>query len=303
MTPVLADVAQNLADAERLVRRAAAQGAELVALPEFFTSAMAFHPAIPDAVEPFDGRPLQTLRHLAASTGATIGGSFLAWRDGDVYNTFTVATPDGAVFRHDKDAPTFVENCYYRSGSDDGILNDAPPRLGAALCWELIRTRTAVRLLDRADLVIGGSCWWQRSDRNPAVNLAVLENAPRTLARLLGVPVVHASHAGSFEGGTVTTRDFAKRAFHYLGETQIVDGDGTVLARLSAADGEGIIAADVVAAVRRSERLPVPARFWIPAMPDGWDEAWRTSLRRDHEYYLEHARPRVAARLGGGGRR
>jgi predicted amidohydrolase len=165
------------------------------------------------------------------------------------------------------------------------------------LCWEFIRTATVARLLDRVDIVIGGSCWWQRSDTDSAANLAILRTAPQTFARLLGVPVVHASHAGPFEGGTVSTRDVTRRPFHYLGETQIVDGTGMVLARLSETDGEAVVIADITPEVVTAARPPVPDRFWIPEMPEGWDDAWRASLAHDREYYLEHTRPALLSRL------
>lgn len=52
------------------------------------------------------------------------------------------------------------ENCYYIGGSDDGILETTAGNIGVALCWEFMRTRTVRRLLNRVDLVVGGSCWW-----------------------------------------------------------------------------------------------------------------------------------------------
>jgi predicted amidohydrolase len=299
MTPLIADVPHNLAAAERLVRDAIGQGAALIVLPEFFTSGMAFHPDMAGAVEPFDGRPAQMLIRLARESGASIGGSFLAWRSGHARNTFVLARPDGTIAYHDKDHPTFLENCYYEGGYDAGLMASGDLRVGAALCWEFIRTQTAARLLNRVDLVVGGSCWWQRADQDAADNLAVLQGAPHTFARLVGVPVVHASHAGSFEGGTVTTRDFRLRRFRYLGETQIVDAEGTVLARLSEADGEGVVLATITPGPSPSPRQALPSRFWIPALPPGWDTAWRTSMDRDHDYYLDHTRPHLLRRLTG----
>ena len=55
MSAKLGEVEANCAAAERLVREAFAEGARWVVLPEFFTSAMAFHPSLLAAARPADG--------------------------------------------------------------------------------------------------------------------------------------------------------------------------------------------------------------------------------------------------------
>jgi hypothetical protein len=50
-----ADVEANLKRAEELLDKAFAMGCEMVILPEFFTSAVAFHPDMLNAALPFDG--------------------------------------------------------------------------------------------------------------------------------------------------------------------------------------------------------------------------------------------------------
>ena len=47
---------------------------------------------------------------------------------------------------------------------DDGVALSPIGPVGAGWCWELIRTRTAARLLNRAHLVVSGSCWWTLPD-------------------------------------------------------------------------------------------------------------------------------------------
>jgi len=73
------------------------------------------------------------LRRLAKEGGAAVGGSFLAQRGRDTYNTFALALPDGeTVLTHDKDIPSnTTEAMNYRWGEDDGVfltpgLTDAP---------------------------------------------------------------------------------------------------------------------------------------------------------------------------------
>ena len=136
MTAELANVDVNLLKAERLTHLAFERGARWVVLPEFFTSAMAFHPDMTKAIEPLDGRPTELLCRLAREGNAFVGGSFLAWRNGNAYNSFVLALPNGTTLRHDKDYPSYWEACYYLGGSDEGVLRTPDGNVGVALCFE-----------------------------------------------------------------------------------------------------------------------------------------------------------------------
>ena len=103
MTAELANVEANMSKAERLTRLAFDRGARWVILPEFFTSAMAFQPDMANATHRVDGPPAHLLRKLAREGKAFVGGSFLAWRDGNAYNSFILALPDGSTLWHDRD--------------------------------------------------------------------------------------------------------------------------------------------------------------------------------------------------------
>jgi len=244
------NVAANLRKAELLLEEALQKGAKLAILPEFFTSAVGFHPDILRVALPLEGPAYALMKGAAQKYQAYVGGSFICRRGEDNYNTFMLVFPDGGYVTHDKDLPTMWENCYYIGGSDDGILETPIGKAGAALCWEYVRTQTARRLVGKVDIVIGGTCWWDLprgqgflsslSDRNRQI----LYETPQKFAQLVGAPVVHASHAGKFSCKTPYLPLPYKSV--YLGETQIVDGTGAILARLSHMEGEGVITADIV---------------------------------------------------------
>src|SRR3954471_15834373 len=186
----LGDVERNLAECERLVRAAVREGAELVALPEFFTTGAAFLPELADAAIAPDGAATALLTRLARDEGIWVGGSFLCRDpDGDVRNAFLLAGPGGELLgRHDKDLPTMWENALYVGGADDGVIDAGPFTAGAAVCWEFMRSQTARRLAGRVDVVIGGSNWWSVpawppraiSRRLQAANSATAVRAPAT---------------------------------------------------------------------------------------------------------------------------
>jgi len=304
MTPRLGDLQSNLSQAEKLVREAQRRGAQWIVLPEMFTSAAAFHPDILGTIQPLDGAPAQMMRRLAREGGSIIGGSFLASRDGEVYNSFLLVTPDGRVVRHDKDQPTYWENCFYRGGQDDGVLPTPIGGVGSALCWELIRSRTMRRLRGKVRLVLGASCWWTLSDEVAADhplrvdNLRMLQAAPVHCARMLGVPVVHAAHAGRFNG--FFSPDLPDVAYdsRYLGEAMIVDADGAILARRDAREGAGLAIADIGLPRRPTPSMPIPEAFWMPPqMPQAWKDSWERWLVSGADYYDQVTKPYL--RTGG----
>jgi predicted amidohydrolase len=290
-------VARNLASAEALAGEAFRSGAQWVILPEFFPSAVAFTTAMLSAWQPLEGPSLQLMRRLARKHDGVVGGSFIAKSGHDCFNSFLLVFPNGQYFRHDKDLPTMWENSYYIGGSDDGILGTPTGSVGVALCWELIRSQTARRLLGRVDLVVGGSCWWDlRFPVSPeyAEDQArlrdLLRNAPANLARMLGVPVVHASHAGEFEGLT-PGNESVPYVSRYLGESQITNGNGQVLARMTYEDGEGVITADVTPGRVAETSAPIPDNFWIGELPLVATKAWEYLNPLGRQYYATTVRP------------
>ncbi len=298
MKAKLGDAPANLASAKRLVTEAFKSGAEWVILPEFFPTAVAFHPSLIHADLPADGEPFRLLLDLAVQNRGVVGGSFIARSGNDAVNRFVLAFPDGTFRTHDKDIPTMWENCYYVGGHDDGVLDTPKGPVGAALCWEFVRTATAKRLLNRVGFVVGGSCWWTLPEtRLPGFPqslkdevLTLMRDTPGRMARILGVPVIHAAHAGEFSGRMPLIPGFPFRS-HLLGETQICDEDGQILARMSYEDGEGFITAHIEPQTNPRVREGIPAGFWIPRIPWRIRMVWTYQNLHGRWYYRLKTRP------------
>lgn len=262
----LGNVDYNLELCERMADRAAADGAEWIVLPEFFSTGVAFKPDLNQTAAAPDGAPTQLLLALARRHGAHVGGSTLVRDDdGHVRNAFILAGPDGEILgRHDKDLPTMWENALYVGGTDAGRIEAGSMTVGVALCWELMRTQTAARLAGQVDLVVGGSGWWSIPEW-PLMSGAERRNArrattaPAVFARHVGAPVVHGAHAGEFTcpfpATPVTYRG------HCEGGAQICDAEGNVLAFRGRDEGNGVVVADVEPT--RSQGVPASDRFWL----------------------------------------
>jgi predicted amidohydrolase len=280
----VANIPHNLEQAQQLVEEAFSKGAQWVVLPEFFPTAMAFVPAMLQGAIPFDGPAQDLLVGAARKHGGYVGGSFISIDEEDHtrrHNTFILAGPDGRCSIHQKDIPTWWENGYYLPGNDDGVLDAGGYRVGSVLCWEFTRWRTPKRLLGKTDFVLGSSCWWgmfetpvfkkigeklQQHEFNTIYKIAM-----RRMARLLGVPVVHAAHAQPFRGNTPLI------PFPYIsilqGESQITDAYGNIVARRTFEEGAGVITAEIdPSPVSPSD--PLGDGFWIDIKPWPFLAAW-----------------------------
>jgi hypothetical protein len=150
-------------------------------------------------------------------------------------------------------------------------------------------------------MVVGGSGWWTAPDSVPAdnpfrKNLEIMKETPGRFARMLGVPVVHAAHAGGFVGRSWPTEG-STYASHFLGEAQIVDGKGGILARMSREDGEGIISAEISFGPIAETPEPIPDRYWIADFSEQTYRQWESNLRTGNAYYFSSTLPYVRGRI------
>src|SRR5450756_509082 len=88
MEAALANVDENVQRAKELADEAFSEGCKMVILPEFFTSAVAFHRDMSEVSRPLEGTVLDMMLETAQENGGYLGGSFIASREGDNYNTF-----------------------------------------------------------------------------------------------------------------------------------------------------------------------------------------------------------------------
>ena len=299
----LGDVGENLRRCRELADEAGAAGAEWIILPEFFTTGMGFDDRLADAALPPDGAGLQLLQDVARRHGVVAGGSFLC-RDADGHNrnAFFLVDRDGAVLgRHNKDLATMWEACYYTTGSDDGIMISPEGRpVGAAVCWELMRTQTVHRLRDRVDLLVGGSAWWSVPEWPPrtltrrleAANARTAAGITPAMARALGVPVVHAAHCGDIRCG-IPWAPGVPYAGHFQGGAAITDARGGVLAWRGTSDGPGVVVADIKPG-RVAPTLDVTDGYWLHPRGAVASVFWTYQRAHGRRWYASHALSRPA---------
>ena len=140
------DRAANIARAEDLVRRAAADGANLILLQELFETPYFCAEQEPEHLElaqPFEDNPL--IAHFAAlarELGVVLPISFFEEAGRVVHNSIAIADADGTVLgsyrkTHIPDGPGYQEKFYFTPG-DTGfrVWNTAVGCIGVGICWD-----------------------------------------------------------------------------------------------------------------------------------------------------------------------
>ncbi|WP_395691634.1 carbon-nitrogen hydrolase family protein [Piscinibacter sp.] len=247
-----ASLEANLDSARRLIAQAAAEGARLVALPEYFCfMGRADSDKLAIAEHPGDGAIQRMLAEAAARHGVWLVGGTLPLRSPDpqrVLNSCCVYAPDGApAARYDK-----IHLFGYQSGTEqydesrtieaggEAVAFDSPVgRVGLSICYDL-RFPELYRSLGPVDLLVvpaafthtTGQAHWELLLRARAV-----ENQCYVLAPAQG---------GRHENGRRT-----------WGHSMIVDPWGEVLAVRP--EGEGVVLAELDVARIAEVRAQLPA--------------------------------------------
>ena len=132
-----------------------------------------------------------------------------------------------------------------------------------------------------------GSHWWTIAtnwwtifkpifDKWYGDNIALIQSTPSTFSKLLGTANIHASHCGTLTGkfrllpGGLLDLPYET---DLLGETQIVDNEGQIIARLAKEDGPGVLIAEIDLTAKKPSMV-LPDRFWIPELSQPFKQFW-----------------------------
>jgi N-carbamoylputrescine amidase len=144
--PFADDLASNLVRAERLVRDAAALGAQVILLPELFQGpyfCVRQDEAWFAGAHPWREHPcVAAIAPLAGELGVVLPISIFEREGPHYFNSVVMADADGAmlgVYRksHIPDGPGYQEKYYFRPG-DTGfrVWDTRHGRLGVGICWD-----------------------------------------------------------------------------------------------------------------------------------------------------------------------
>ena len=246
------DKQRNLDVAERLVRDAARDGAELVCLPERW-NLLGDSAAILDGAEPLDGPSLSAARSWASELGIhLLAGSIAERAEGHerLFNTSVLIGPDGEdvaayrkihMFDVEVEGTTFRESDHDQPGEEIVTASLDDLELGLTVCYDLrfpelyriLAVRGArVIAVPSAFTVPTGRAHWEVLLRARAIENQAFVVAPDQIGE-------------------------APPQFESYGHSAIVDPWGVVLAM--APDEECFVAADLDLAEQQRMREKLPA--------------------------------------------
>jgi N-carbamoylputrescine amidase len=140
------DPAQNVEKAVARIREAAARGAQVVCLPELFTTqyfCQSEDHSNFDLAEPIPGPTSTALAKVAAEQRVVVVGSLFERRAAGIYhNTAVVIDADGSIkglYRkmHIPDDPLYYEKFYFTPGDLGFKVHDTSAgRMGVLVCWD-----------------------------------------------------------------------------------------------------------------------------------------------------------------------
>lgn len=218
------DLAANLDRAERLVRRAAEQGAQIVLLGELFAT-----PHFPqdelagyfDLAQRFQDNPvLLRFADLARALGVVLPVSFFERSGPAFYNSVTVIDADGAllgIYResHIPDGPGYAGKFYFSPG-DTGFQawDTAAGRIGVGIGWDQWFTESARAMaLKGAQILLYPTALSVTAPEGRAERLAHWRRVLQGQAAANMMPVVAANRIGTEQGRAGGSRTFCGGSF------------------------------------------------------------------------------------------
>jgi N-carbamoylputrescine amidase len=277
-TPAAPNVAAGLEHATPLVARAAADGAQLVLLPELMATHYVFTADMWDSAEPDQGPTVQWLRETAQRLGIWLGTSYLQASGEDFFNTFVLAGPHGEeAGRVRKQTPAMYEPCFFRGEPGPHVIDTELGRIGVGICNDNHRSYLPPLLQQGgADLLLMPHCWPLPTRPRGAVSAHDLQRwheiqtglAP-LYATSLGIPAVFVNKVGPYTSSAPARWLPAGTDMACPGHATIADSDGSVVAQML--DVEGVLTATVTLDPSRKGSAPPKTfgRFVYPAGPAG----------------------------------
>jgi N-carbamoylputrescine amidase len=269
------DLQRNADRAEALIRRAAAQGANLVLCPELFLSPYFCVDQNPDHFDlalPADAHPgLERFGRLAAELGVVLPVGFFERAGRAFYNSIAVFDADGrrlGVYRktHIPDNPGYSEKYYFTPG-DTGfqVWQTRYGAVGVGICWDQWFPETA-----RALALLGAEvlCFPTIIGSDPVYPaLDCLGHWQRTMqghAAANMVPLVCANRIGTETGRGNAAQPPLSVTLH--GGSFIADGTGAMVAEAGRAEEAVLLHAFDLDECRRARENWALFRDRRPAM-------------------------------------
>ena len=278
--PRVGEVDANRDRAVHWAGTAAAEGAELIVLPELASSGYVFsseEEAAQSAEDPDEGRTVRALREVCATHGCHIVAG-LNERDGDCrHNSAVLVGPSGRLATYRKLHLYNDEQTWFQPGDGLPVVDLPFGRVGIIICFDLWFPEAARALaLAGADIIAVPTNWVASFKRTVYDDRGYCQGdyVAMVTAAQNGVVMACADRIG------------IERGVHFLGASIIVGADGWPVAGPASPDREELLYADIdIDAVERARRRTPRNHLLTDRRPD----AYRASAGRPAPATRAHA--------------
>lgn len=165
----LGQVRENTERACRMIAEAGAAGADLVLLPELFSTGYqlnAIGPVLGDLVESVDGPTVRALQQAARDAGCYVAAGLALTHELTAvpYNSSVFIDREGNLLgTYDKQHLWALERFYFRSGAGGGVFETDFGRVGVMICYDMGFPETARMLaLQGCDMLLCLAAWCEQ---------------------------------------------------------------------------------------------------------------------------------------------
>ncbi|QSQ14853.1 carbon-nitrogen hydrolase family protein [Myxococcus landrumensis] len=242
-------VHDNLEHARPFIRRAVAEGARLLLLPEFYSTGYLQSPEVWHGAETLAGPTVRFMSEEASRGNVFLGASILEVEGEDFFNTFVLVSPGGKVDRvRKRRAPSYEAYWFRGSGDDPCVIDCSLGRISVGICADNHFNDMARCIEDaRAQLHLMPHCYCVGKANRWSFPRSLIESSRRQVeglpvryARHFGVPVVLANQCGPWESPLPGLMGMMVKSDRFLGRSSIVSAEGEKLCSLDDEE-EGVI--------------------------------------------------------------
>jgi len=250
------------------IEKAAELGAQLVVLPELFSTGYFPNETLWDFAEPTDGPSVAWLKNTAKQFGIYLGAGLLETDGRDFFNIFVLCDPAGhEVGRVSKiEAEAYI----FKRTSGNHIIETTLGRIAVGICADNQMVTFLKQMAEgSADMILMPHGWPTPCKTNRQISEEDIQDHQNRTAQLvsiyaerLGIPAIFVNGVGTMGRLTGLLGKFMDtEIFRLEGRSRIINSDGTTMGELGSK--EEVLVADVLLDPSRKH-------FIEPESFDGW---------------------------------
>lgn len=238
--PVAGDTRATIDRVAEYVRKAAEQGAELVAFPECFLTGGSFEDRDSLLARAVDiGRgDLAPILEAAAATKIHVVVGFYQTAEGEALNTAALIGPDGIIgLHHKRHLPFMIGDRFVDvpKGTEVPVFETPVGKIGLAICYEIrFPEVTRTLALEGADIVVLPAAW-------------------PIQARMLPDIFSRVRAAENFVYFVSANRNDLDGDMQFMGMSHVIGPDGNEI--VNAGESDGIVIADIDVTIARNKSI------------------------------------------------